>query len=162
MSVIRKLSGDWSPQQISGWLKLTNPHDESLRMSHETIYKSLLIQTRGLFKKEMRDHLRTKRKFRHAKNHRSASRGKILDSVFISDRPPEVEDRAIPGHWEGDLIAGLQISKISTVVERTSQFTVLVKVPGKDTIGVVSVLSRQMIKLQMLLQQSLTWGISRE
>jgi IS30 family transposase len=142
MFVIRKLSGDWSPEQISGWLKLTNPHDESLRMSHETIYKSLLIQTRGLFKKEMRDHLRTKRKFRHAKNHRSASRGKILDSVFISDRPPEVEDRAIPGHWEGDVIAGSQNSYIATVVERTSRFTVLVKASEKESVCVVSALSR--------------------
>ncbi|MFT5033292.1 MAG: IS30 family transposase [Bacteroidia bacterium] len=142
MFVIRKFSGDWSPEQISGWLKLTNPHDESLRMSHETIYKSLLIQTRGLFKKEMRDHLRTKRKFRHAKNHRSASRGKILDSVFISDRPPEVEDRAIPGHWEGDVIAGSQNSYIATVVERTSRFTVLVKASEKESVCVVSALSR--------------------
>jgi IS30 family transposase len=111
-------------------------------MSHETIYKSLLIQTRGLFKKEMRDHLRTKRKFRHAKNHRSASRGKILDSVFISDRPPEVEDRAIPGHWEGDVIAGSQNSYIATVVERTSRFTVLVKASEKESVCVVSALSR--------------------
>ena len=104
MLVTSKLTEDWSPEQISGWLKIQFPDDESLRVSHETIYRSLFIQTRGLFRDEMRKHLRTKRKFRHSKNHRAATRGRIVDGVSISERPAEVEDRAAPGHWEGDLI----------------------------------------------------------
>ncbi len=101
-----KLSQDWSPAQISGWLRLAYPNNELMRVSHETIYKSLFIQTRGLFLKEIRSHLRTKRKFRRSKKHQTASRGKIVDAVSISERPASIEDRAVPGHWEGDLIMG--------------------------------------------------------
>ncbi len=157
-----KLLEDWSPEQIAGWLKLTYPKNEYLRVSHETIYKSLFIQTRGLFRKEMRNHLRTKRKFRHSKNHKVATRGQIVDGVSISKRPASVEDRAVPGHWEGDLICGSKNSHIATVVERQSRFTVLVKVDGKDTMNVVSALSKQMSKLPQLLQQSLTWDRGTE
>ncbi|TQV69714.1 IS30 family transposase, partial [Exilibacterium tricleocarpae] len=160
--VTSKLSEDWSPEQISGWLKIQFLNDESMRVSHETIYKSLFIQTRGLFRKEMRNHLRTKRKFRHSKNHKVSSRGQIVDGVSISERPADVEDRAIPGHWEGDLIAGSENSYIATVVERASRFTVLVKVSGKKTDQVVSALSRQMSKLPALLRQSLTWDRGTE
>jgi len=160
--VTRKLTEDWSPEQISGWLKLTYPKNENLRVSPETIYKSLFIQTRGLFRKEMRNHLRTKRKFRHSKNHKVATRGQIVDGVSISERPASVEDRAVPGHWEGDLICGSSNSYIATVVERQSRFTVLVKVSGKDTVSVVSALSKQMRKLPDLLQQSLTWDRGTE
>jgi len=160
--VTRKLSEDWSPEQISSWLKLIYPKNESLRVSHETIYRSLFIQTRGLFRKEMRNHLRTKRKFRHAKNHKVATRGQIVEGVSISKRPASVEDRAVPGHWEGDLICGSKNSYIATVVERQTRFTVLVKVSGKDTMNVVSALSKQMSKLPQLLQQSLTWDRGTE
>jgi len=160
--VTLKLSEDWSPEQISGWLKLTYPMDESLRVSHETIYKSLFIQTRGLFRKEMRSHLRTKRKFRHAKNHKVATRGQIVDGISISERPASVEDRAVPGHWEGDLICGSKNSYIATLVERQSRFTILVKVNGKETKQVVSALTKQMRKLPQLLQQSLTWDRGTE
>ena len=160
--VTRKLSENWSPEQISGWLKLTYPDDESLRVSPETIYKSLFIQTRGLFRKEMRNHLRTKRKFRYSKDHKVASRGAIVGGVSISERPASIEDRAVPGHWEGDLICGSKNSYIATVVERQSRFTVLVKVNGKDTETVVAALSRQMKKLPDLLKQSLTWDRGTE
>lgn len=130
--VVEKLSSNWSPEQISAWLLLTYSEDETLRVSHETIYKSLFIQTRGLFRKELRSHLRTKRKFRHSKHHRAGTRSSIVDAGPISERPPEVEDRAIPGHWEGDLIQGSKNSFIATVVERQSRFVILVKVDGKE------------------------------
>ena len=155
--VTQKRAQDWSPEQISGWLKVECPENEGLRVSHETIYKSLYIQTRGLFRKEMRSHLRTKRKFRHAKNHRAASRGQIVEAVSIRDRPSHVEDRVIPGLWEGYLILGVNNSYIAIVVERQSRFTMLVKVAGKDTNSVVSALTAQMIKLPERLKQSLTW-----
>jgi len=157
-----KLRKNWSPEQISGWLKLTFPHDESLHVSHETIYKSLFIQTRGLFQKEIRNHLRTKRKFRHAKQHKTASRGTIVDAVSIRERPTSVEDRAVPGHWEGDLICGSKNSYIATVVERQSRFTILVKVEGKTTKAVVSALTKQMGMLPDRLKQSLTWDRGTE
>lgn len=157
-----KLAKNWSPEQISGWLKLTFPKDGSMRVSHETIYKSLFIQTRGLFRKEMRNHLRTKRKFRHAKNHKAGSRGKIIDGISIRQRPAVIEDRAVPGHWEGDLICGSKNSYIATVVERQSRFTILVKVEGKTTEAVVSALARQMSELPCLLRQSLTWDRGTE
>jgi IS30 family transposase len=160
--VTRKLEQDWSPEQISAWLKRCYPDDEGMQVSHETIYKSLFIQTRGLFRKEMRNHLRTKRKFRQAKNHRATTRGQFVDGVSISERPACVEDRAIPGHWEGDLICGSQNSYIATIVERYSRFVILVKVEGKDTKTVVSALSRQMSKLPTLLKQSLTWDRGSE
>ena len=160
--VTSKLLIDWSPEQISGWLKIEFPEDESLRVSHETIYKSLFIQTRGLFRKEMRSHLRTKHKFRHSKQLRTASRGQIVDAVSISDRPAEVADRAIPGHWEGDLIAGASNSYIATLVERTSRFTILVKVSDKSTNVVVAAISKQMMRLPKLVKQSLTWDRGTE
>lgn len=160
--VVAKLEQDWSPEQISGWLSIEFPDDECLQVSHETIYKSLYIQTRGLLRKELRNHLRTKRKFRHAKTHRSATRGQIVGGISISERPPSVEDRAIPGHWEGDLIQGAGNSYIATVVERQSRFVVLVKVPGKDTASVVTALSAEMARLPELLRKSLTWDRGTE
>ena len=157
-----KLLLDWSPEQISGWLERTYPDDKSLRVSHETIYKSLFIQTRGIFRKELRKHLRTKRKFRHAKPHSPGTPGQIVDGMSISERPAIIEDRAIPGHWEGDLIIGSNNSQIATLVERQTRYTVLVKVKSKKTDDVVSALSRQMNKLPVLLQQSLTWDRGTE
>jgi len=157
-----KLLLDWSPEQISGWLERTYPDDKSLRVSHETIYKSLFIQTRGIFRKELRTHLRTNRKFRHAKPHSPGTRGQIVDGVSISERPSEIEDRAVPGHWEGDLILGSNNSQIATLVERQTRYTVLIKVKSKKTDDVVLALSRQMKKLPALLQQSLTWDRGTE
>ena len=132
-TVANKLAQDWSPEQISGWLKLTYPNDETLRVSHETIYKSIFVQTRGVLKKELQKHLRTQRAFRQSRRSslRGAGRGQIVDGISIRERPAEVEDRAVPGHWEGDLIAGFANSYIATLVERHSRFTMLVKVGGQ-------------------------------
>ena len=147
--VASKLIQDWSPEQISGWLKTQYPDDESMRVSHETIYRSLFIQARGVLKKELMDHLRSERRMRRSR-HASASgqsRGQIVDALSIRERPAEAEDRAVPGHWEGDLLAGAKNSYIATLVERHSRFAMLIKVPSKDTGVVVASLSRHVRKL---------------
>jgi IS30 family transposase len=157
--VVSKLILDWSPEQISGWLNNQYPDDESLRVSHETIYRSLFIQARGVLKKELLDHLRTKRRMRRAR-HASASgqsRGQIVDAVSIRERPAEVEDRAVPGHWEGDLLAGAKNTYMATLVERHSRFAMLIKVPSKNTEVVVAALSQHVRKLPATLKRSLTW-----
>jgi IS30 family transposase len=157
--VASKLILDWSPEQVSGWLKIQYPDDESLRVSHETIYRSLFIQARGVLKKELIAHLRTKRRIRRSQHSRifRDSRGQIVDAISIRERPAEVEDRAIPGHWEGDLLSGSKNSHMVTLVERHSRFTTLLKVPSKDTAVVVAALSRQIRKLPATLRRSLTW-----
>jgi len=157
--VASKLMLDWSPEQIAGWLKTQYPHNESMRVSHETIYRSLFIQARGALKKELMDHLRSKRRMRrsrHASEHGHA-RGQIVDAISIRERPAEAEDRAIPGHWEGDLLAGGKNSYIATLVERHSRFLMLVKVPSKETEAVVAALSEHVRQLPATLRLSLTW-----
>jgi IS30 family transposase len=157
--VASKLILDWSPEQISGWLRTRYPNNESMRVSHETIYRSLFIQARGVLKKELMDHLRSRRRMRrsrHASEH-GHSRGQIVDAVSIRERPAEAEDRAIPGHWEGDLLAGGKNSYIATLVERHSRFLMLIKVPSKDTAVVVAALSKRVRKLPATLRRSLTW-----
>jgi IS30 family transposase len=157
--VASKLIEDWSPEQISGWLKQQYPKDESLRVSHETIYRSLFLQARGALKKELIQHLRSKRRIRRSR-HSSVhghSQGKIVDAISIRERPAEVEDRAIPGHWEGDLLRGARNTHVATLVERHSRFCMLVKVPGKDTATVVAALSQHVRKLPATLRRSLTW-----
>src|ERR1019366_2126878 len=158
--VASKLILDWSPEQISGWLKIQYPQDESMRVSHETIYRSLFIQARGVLKKELIGHLRSKRRIRRSRQSRVGGHrsGQIVDAISIRERPAEIEDRAIPGHWEGDLIGGTKNSHIATLVERHSRFTILVKVPSKDTATVVAALSRHVRKLPASLRRSLTWG----
>jgi IS30 family transposase len=157
--VASKLILDWSPEQISGWLKIQYPEDESLRVSHETIYRSLFIQARGVLKKELMGHLRSKRRIRRSQHSgvSGQSRGQIVDAISIRERPAEIEDRAVPGHWEGDLISGSKNSHMVTLVERHSRFTTLIKVPSKDTAVVVAALSRQICKLPATLRRSLTW-----
>ncbi len=157
--VASKLMQDWSPEQISGWLKQSYPDDESLRVSHETIYLSLFIQARGPLKKELIQHLRSKRRIRRSR-HSSVhghSQGKIVDAISIRKRPAEVEDRAIPGHWEGDLLRGAGNTHVVTLVERKSRFCVLVKVPGKDTATVVAALIQHVGQFPAELRRSLTW-----
>jgi IS30 family transposase len=152
--VASKLILDWSPEQISGWLKTLYPNNESMRVSHETIYRSLFIQARGVLKKELMDHLRSKRRMhrsRHASEH-GHRREQIVDAISIRERPAEAEDRAIPGHWEGDLLAGGKNSYIATLVERHSRFLMLVK-----TETVVAALSEHVRKLPATLRLSLTW-----
>jgi IS30 family transposase len=155
--VASKLVLNWSPQQISGWLKQQD--DKSLRVSHETIYRTLFIQARGALKQELVRHLRSQRRIRrsrHASIH-GHSQGKIVDAISIRERPAEVEDRAVPGHWEGDLLRGAGNTHVATLVERRSRFCMLVKVPGKDTATVVGALSRHVRRLPATLRRSLTW-----
>ncbi len=157
--VASKLILDWSPEQISGWLKTHYPDDKSMRVSHETIYRSLFIQARGVLKRELMDHLRSKRRMRRSRHATVSgqSRGQIVDAISIRERPPEVEDRAIPGHWEGDLLSGAKNSYIATLVERHSRFALLIKVPSKETEVVVAALSQHVRKLPATLRRSLTW-----
>ena len=160
--VAQRLAQRWSPEQIAAWLKLEFPAEESLRVSHETIYRSLFIQARGALKKELCAHLRTYRKMRRSKALVVAPRGGIVDAVSIRDRPAEIEDRAVPGHWEGDLVSGSNNSHVATLVERRTRFVMLIKVKGRDTASVVSALSRQVQSLPKELRKSLTWDRGTE
>jgi IS30 family transposase len=154
-----KLQQDWSPQQIAGWLRDHYPGDPEMWVSHETIYRSLFVQARGALKKELVGHLRTKRRYRRSRHatYRGQGRGAILDAVSIRERPAEVEDRAVPGHWEGDLVEGSRGTYIATLVERHSRFVVLVKLSEKGTEAVVDALIKAVRKLPTALRKSLTW-----
>src|SRR6267143_1021898 len=162
--VAQKLALEWSPEQISGWLKREFPADEGMQLSHETIYRSLFVQTRGVLKKELMAHLRTARQMRHAKGGTTKSRplGQLVDTVSIRERPAEAEDRAVPGHWEGDLLSGANNTHMATLVERHSRFAMLIKVPSKDTATVVGALSKHVRKLPAQLRRSLTWDRGKE
>ena len=157
--VAGRLRMQWSPEQIAGWLKQTYPGHEVFQVSHETIYRSLFIQARGALKKELTQHLRRPRVMRRSRHHtqKGGGQGKILDTVSISERPATVEDRAVPGHWEGDLLFGGKNSQIATLVERHSRYVMLVKVAGKDTETVVDALIRHARKLPQELYKTLTW-----
>jgi IS30 family transposase len=156
--IAMKLHRNWSPQQIAGWLMRTYPNKD-LHVSHETIYKTLYIQTRGALKKELQQCLRSQRVMRRSKHAtlKGKGLGKIVDSVHISERPPEVADRAVPGHWEGDLIAGSGNSYIATLVERYSRYVLLVKVASNKTAAVIRALISQSKKLPNELYKTLTW-----
>jgi IS30 family transposase len=162
--VARKLRCNWSPEQIAGWLKRKNPTDEHLYVSHETIYRSLYVQARGVLKKELQLFLRTQRAIRRSKHatRKQSGLGQIKNMVSISERPASVEDRAVPGHWEGDLIGGSKNSYIATLVERHSRYVMLAKVKNKDTESVVSALIKQSKKLPDELYKSLTWDRGKE
>ena len=162
--VATKLEQDWSPQQIAGWLKLEYPEDETMRVSHETIYLTLFVQARGALKRELLVHLRRTRSIRRprAATRGNTGQGQIVDAVSIRERPAEAEDRAVPGHWEGDLLAGAGNSHIATLVERHSRFLILVAVDGKDTRSVTGALSHQIARLPEQLRSSLTWDRGKE
>jgi transposase, IS30 family len=161
--VAQKLAQQWSPEQIAGWLKRQYPTDPDMQLSHETIYRSLFIQARGVLKKELMAHLRTKRQLRQAKGGVTKSGlGQIVDAVSIRERPAEAEDRAVPGHWEGDLLCGANHSYMVTLVERASRFVMLLKVPGSDTATVVGALTRHIGRLPAELRRSLTWDRGKE
>lgn len=162
--IARKLRLKWSPQQIAGWLRRQHPDEESHRVSHETIYRSLYVQTRGVLKKELQDCLRSSRAMRRSRHatQKGLKLRKIKDAVPISERPPEIEDRAVPGHWEGDLIVGANNSYIATLVERQSRFVMLAKVGNKDTASVITALIKQARKLPHELYRSLTWDRGSE
>jgi len=160
----RKLRLNWSPEQIAGWLKRAYPGEEIYQVSHETIYRSLFVQARGVLKKELMSHLRSKRAMRRpgAKKWQGDARGQIKDMVSIRERPASVEDRAVPGHWEGDLLTGSNNSHIATLVERHTRYLMLVKVADRNTKTVISSLIEQSKKLPRELKKSLTWDRGKE
>ena len=162
--VADKLRLLWSPEQIAGWLKHTYPGDESHHVLHETIYRSLFIQARGALKKELLEHLRRTRGMRRSRHYtqKTATHGQIVGAMSISERPASVEDRAVPGHWEGDLVFGSGNSQIATLVERQTRYVMLVKVDGKDTQPVVNALIKNARKLPQELYKSLTWDRGKE
>jgi IS30 family transposase len=163
-TVAEKLRLEWSPYQVAGWLKRTYPQDETRQVSHETIYRTLFIQARGALKKELLQHLRRTRGMRRSRHHtqKTPNHGRITETVSIRERPPEAEDRAVPGHWEGDLFFGSHNSQIATLVERQTRYLILVKAPGKDTETVVDALIKQAHKLPRELYKSLTWDRGKE
>jgi IS30 family transposase len=162
--VAGKLQLQWSPEQIAGWLKQTYPDDTSCQVSPETIYRSLFIQARGALKKELLEHLRRTRGMRRSRHYtqKTDQRGRITDTVSISERPASVEDRAVPGHWEGDLLFGSKNSQIATLVERQTRYVMLMKVAGKDTETVINALIKNARKLPEELYKSLTWDRGKE
>ena len=163
-AVARKLRLNWSPEQIAGWLKRRHPRERSYQVSHETIYRSLFVQARGVLKKELLRHLRSKRTIRRSKQatQKGGDHGQIKDTISIRERPASVEDRAVPGHWEGDLLSGSKNSHIATLVERHTRYVMLVKVANKETNTVVSALIKQAKKLPSELYKSLTWDRGKE
>jgi len=162
--VAEKLQLEWSPRQIAGWLKRTYPSDENDQVSHETIYRTLFIQARGALKKELLQHLRRTRAMRRSRHHtqKTVDHGRITDAVSIRERPAEAEDRAVPGHWEGDLLFGSNNSQIATLVERHSRCVMLARVKSKDTETVINALIKQAHKLPRELYKSLTWDRGKE
>ncbi len=162
--VASKLQLEWSPEQIAGWLKYTYPDDENYQVSHETIYKSLFIQARGALKNELLQHLRKTRAMRRSrhKSLKGGGLGQITGAVSIRERPASVEERALPGHWEGDLIIGSNNSQIATLVERHTRYVMLVRVKSKDTKTVINALIKHAHKLPRELYKSLTWDRGKE
>ena len=162
--VAAKLKVQWSPEQISGWLQRTYPGEDIYQVSHETIYRSLFIQARGALKKELLEHLRRTRVMRRSRHHtqKTDDHGRITDAVSISERPATVEARAVPGHWEGDLLFGAKNSQIATLVERHTRYVMLAKVARKDTETVINALIKNARKLPQELYQSLTWDRGKE
>jgi IS30 family transposase len=163
-AVAGKLAQQWSPQQISGWLRQTFPGDPEMQVSPETIYRSLFVQSRGVLKRELLAHLRRQRHFRHARTsvRRRPRPGQIPDAVSIRQRPADVHDRALPGHWEGDLLEGARGTFIATLVERQSRYVLLVRLPNKETHTVVRALARRVRQLPHGLMKSLTWDRGTE
>jgi IS30 family transposase len=162
--VARQLRSLWSPEQIAGWLKRTYPDDEHYQVSHETIYRTLFIQARGALKKELLQHLRRTRGMRRSRHHtqKTADHGRIKGTVSIRKRPAEAEDRAVPGHWEGDLLIGSHNSQIATLVERHTRYVMLARIKGKDSETVINALIKQAHKLPRELYKSLTWDRGKE
>jgi len=162
--VVEKLQLQWAPWQIAGWLRRMHPGNEALQVSHETIYKTLFIQARGALKKELIQHLRKTRAMRRSRHHtqKTDDHGRITNAVSIRERPAVAEDRAVPGHWEGDLLFGSNNSQIATLVERHTRYVMLVRVPSKDTTTVINALIKHAHKLPRELYKSLTWDRDKE
>jgi IS30 family transposase len=155
--VFARLRADWSPQQIAAWLRRVYPTNPLMRVSHETIYRTLYVQARGALKRELIRHLRRQHAIRLSGHRHRGGHASILDGVSIADRPATIEDRAVPGHWEGDLLLGTQQSQLATLVERQSRYVLLVRVPHRDSDSVVNALIRQVRRLPTHLRRSLTW-----
>jgi IS30 family transposase len=162
--VAQKLRRHWSPEQIAGWLKRSHPDDTGCQVSHETIYRTLYIQSRGALKKELLAHLRRTRAMRRSRHHtqKTDDHGRITGTVSISERPATIEDRAVPGHWEGDLLFGSKNSQIATLVERQTRYVMLVKVAGKDSETVINALIKRARHLPKELYRTLTWDRGSE
>lgn len=160
--VEQKLGLDWAPQQIAAWLVSTYPDDPAMHVSHETIYRALYVQARGAFKRTLIAHLRRGARYRRPRTATNARRGRILDAVSIAERPPAADSRAVPGHWEGDLLIGKRGTQIVTLVERQSRFVLLIRVPTADSATVVAALARRVQQLPKALRQSLTWDRGKE
>lgn len=162
--VASKLKLQWSPEQIAGWLKQAYSGNEDYQVSHETIYRTLFIQARGALKKELLTHLRRTRAMRRSRHHtqKTDNHGRIVNAISISERPATAEDRAVPGHWEGDLLFGSSNSQIATLVERQTRYLMLVKIPSKDTGSVVAALIKNARRLPQELYKSLTWDRGKE
>jgi IS30 family transposase len=163
-AVAQKLSQRWAPEQIAGWLKRLYPDDERMQVSHETIYKSLFIQARGALKKELQQYHRKTRALRRSRHKtlKGEGLGQITNTVSIRERPAEADDRAVPGHWEGDLLFGGKYSQIATLVERHTRYVMLVKVPSRDSETVINALIKHANKLPRELYKSLTWDRGAE
>jgi IS30 family transposase len=161
-AVVAKLRADWSPEQIARWLRMRHPDDPRMHLSHESIYRTLYVQARGALKQELISHLRRQRTMRRSAGARAGRQGQIVDAISISERPAAVEDRALPGHWEGDLLVGTPSSRIATLVERRSRYAILVRVTSRDTQTVVKALIRRVRLLPAGLMQSLTWDRGSE
>jgi IS30 family transposase len=160
MIVSDKLAKKWSPEQIAGWLARRYPDRTEMRVSHETIYRSLFVQSRGALRREMTRHLRSGRGVRRPLGHRGLKGkggGKIVEAVHISDRPAEADDRAVPGHWEGDLVFGKGMSPVATLVDRSTRFLLLIKLDHHDSLTVTAALARHIQSLPVQLRRSLTW-----
>jgi len=161
-AVEARLTEDWSPQQIAGWLRETFPDNPDMQVSHETIYVSLFVQSRGVLKRALLAHLRRRRSVRRPQAKPVHRPERILEAVSIRERPAAVEDRAIPGHWEGDLLRGAHRSHIATLVERHSRYVMLVRIPHVDSVTVARALARRVRTLPESLRQSLTWDRGTE
>ena len=160
--VEQKLGLDWAPEQIAAWLVSTYSDEPAMHVSHETIYRALYVQARGAFKRNLIAHLRRGQSYRRPRATTYATRGQIVDAVSIAERPPAADSRAIPGHWEGDLLIGKQGTQIVTLVERRSRFVLLIRVPSADSATVVAALARRVQQLPKALQQTLTWDRGKE
>ena len=162
--VTAKLREQWSPEQIAAWLRRTYPDEPTMQVSHETIYRTLYLQGRGALKQELTAHLRRRRRVRRSRGAtlRGARHGQLVDIISISERPPSAADRAVPGHWEGDLLLGGKGSQLATLVERQSRFVLLARLPRRDSATVVRALARRIQRLPASLKQSLTWDRGKE
>ena len=163
-TVEQKLGDDWSPEQIAAWLVSRYPDEPAMQVSHETIYRALYVQARGAFKRSLLAHLRRGHLFRRPRAGTQAARGpgRIVDIVSIAERPPAADSRAVPGHWEGDLLIGKRGTQIATLVERKSRFVLLIRVPAADSATVVAALARRVQRLPQALRHSLTWDRGKE